>query len=148
LHSQTRPSRHRVDSGKPSPSSSSRVSVTRFQATLTTPRPRVGWTGIADPPDRLPMAFAGDLRLPQPDRSDAFPRLGCRPRERDHGSLSATRHRSVAGPWKARGRRLAQLRAAIALALGFDTWRTLVHEHGLSEEQATSLAMWLTCDAK
>jgi hypothetical protein len=37
---------------------------------------------------------------------------------------------------------------AIALALGFDTWRTLVHEHGLSEEQATSLAMWLTCDAK
>ena len=42
-------------------------------------------------------------------------------------------------PWRARGRRRAELRAAIALALSFDTWRTLVGEHGLDGERAVEL---------
>jgi AcrR family transcriptional regulator len=45
----------------------------------------------------------------------------------------------LAAPWRTRGRRRAMLRAGIALALSFDTWRTLVREQGLTEEQAVDL---------
>lgn len=48
--------------------------------------------------------------------------------------------------WRERGRRKILLRAAIALALDFDTWRTLVNVQGLSNDQATELILRLTCD--
>jgi hypothetical protein len=41
--------------------------------------------------------------------------------------------------FKVRSRRRAELRAGIALALSFDTWRTLVREQGLAEQQAVDL---------
>lgn len=47
-------------------------------------------------------------------------------------------------PWRVRGRRRQQLRAALALALSFDTWRTLVREHGLTHDQAIDVLMRLT----
>jgi AcrR family transcriptional regulator len=50
-------------------------------------------------------------------------------------------------PWKARGRRRAQLRAGIALALSFDTWRTLVRDQGLTDDQAIDLVQRLCADA-
>jgi hypothetical protein len=53
----------------------------------------------------------------------------------------------LAGAWRARGRRRALLEAGIALALSFDTWRTLVRERGLSQEQAVEVAARLACDA-
>jgi AcrR family transcriptional regulator len=46
--------------------------------------------------------------------------------------------------WRARGRRRTVLRAAIGLALSFDTWRTLVHEQGLTDDQAVELMLRLT----
>jgi AcrR family transcriptional regulator len=46
-------------------------------------------------------------------------------------------------PWKARGRRRQQLRAAIALALSFDTWLTLTTEQGLTDAQAINLVLRL-----
>ena len=49
----------------------------------------------------------------------------------------------LVAPWRARGGRRAQLRAAIALALGFETWRTLARDHELSEEQAVEVALRL-----
>jgi AcrR family transcriptional regulator len=49
-------------------------------------------------------------------------------------------------PWRARGRRRTLLRAGIALALTFDTWRQLVRELGLAEEQAIELALRLAAD--
>jgi len=49
----------------------------------------------------------------------------------------------LAAPWRARGNRRAQLRAAFALALAFGTWRTLTREHGLSDEQAVEVALRL-----
>jgi AcrR family transcriptional regulator len=49
-------------------------------------------------------------------------------------------------PWRARGRRRMLLRAGIALALSFDTWRQLVREQGLAEEQAIELALRLAAD--
>jgi len=52
----------------------------------------------------------------------------------------------LVAPWRARGRRKTSLRAGIALALGFDTWRTLTHDHGLTDKQAVALMLRLACD--
>lgn len=49
-------------------------------------------------------------------------------------------------PWKARGRRKKLLRAAIVLALDFETWRNLVPVQGLTNDQAVELMVRLTCD--
>lgn len=46
----------------------------------------------------------------------------------------------VAGGRGARGHRLRLLRAGIAVALSFDTWRALVREQGLSQKQAVEVA--------
>jgi AcrR family transcriptional regulator len=46
-------------------------------------------------------------------------------------------------PWQTRGRRRALLRAGIALALSFETWRQLVRDQGLSKDQAIELALRL-----
>jgi AcrR family transcriptional regulator len=43
-------------------------------------------------------------------------------------------------PWAVRGRRRSQLRAALALAVSFDTWRTLVRDQRLSRAQAIETA--------
>ena len=52
----------------------------------------------------------------------------------------------LAAGWGARGRRRTMLRAGIALALSFDTWRTLVLERQLDTEQALEVALRLTRD--
>jgi AcrR family transcriptional regulator len=46
-------------------------------------------------------------------------------------------------PWPVRGRQRRRLRAAIALALSFDTWRTLNQEQGLTDPQAADLMLGL-----
>ena len=46
---------------------------------------------------------------------------------------------TLAAAWGRRGRRRAELEAAIAVALSFDTYRTLTREQGLSDERATEL---------
>jgi AcrR family transcriptional regulator len=46
-------------------------------------------------------------------------------------------------PWRARGRRRKLLRAGIALALSFHTWRLLIRDQELSDEQAIELSMQL-----
>ncbi len=52
----------------------------------------------------------------------------------------------LTAPWQARGRRRTLLRAAIALALSFDTWRTLAREQELTDAQAVELMLRLTRD--
>jgi AcrR family transcriptional regulator len=52
----------------------------------------------------------------------------------------------LTGPWRLRGIRRTMLHAAIALALSFDTWRTLTQEQGLSDDQAIALMLRLTRD--
>jgi AcrR family transcriptional regulator len=47
-------------------------------------------------------------------------------------------------PWRGRGRRRILLRAAITLALSFDTWRTLTREQHLTDDQALELMLRLT----
>jgi AcrR family transcriptional regulator len=45
-----------------------------------------------------------------------------------------------------KGRRRIQLTAALALALSFDSWRTLVRDYALTDEEASSVASRLVCD--
>jgi hypothetical protein len=49
--------------------------------------------------------------------------------------------------FKVRGCRRSELRAGIALALSFDTWRTLVREQGLAEQQAVDVVQRLCGEA-
>jgi AcrR family transcriptional regulator len=49
-------------------------------------------------------------------------------------------------PWPERGRRRELLKAALALALSFDTWRTLARERDLTDDQCVELMLRLTCD--
>ena len=46
-------------------------------------------------------------------------------------------------PWKARGRKRELLRAGIAVALSFDTWRVLAREQGFADDQAVELMLRL-----
>jgi AcrR family transcriptional regulator len=68
---------------------------------------------------------------------------------RDHPVMGAYHaHWSAAAdlllaPFRTRGRRRARLRAAIVLALAFETWRTLAHEEGLSHKDAVVIATGL-----
>jgi AcrR family transcriptional regulator len=50
--------------------------------------------------------------------------------------------------WPPAARRDAKLKAAVALALSFDTWRLLVRGQGLSDKQAAELMLRLTCDCQ
>ncbi|MBC8242301.1 MAG: TetR/AcrR family transcriptional regulator [Alphaproteobacteria bacterium] len=52
----------------------------------------------------------------------------------------------IVAAWPARGRRRVLLNAAFALALDFETWRTLVRVHGLDDDQAIGLMLRLTRD--
>jgi AcrR family transcriptional regulator len=52
----------------------------------------------------------------------------------------------LAAGWGLRGRRRLMLRAGIALALGFETWRSLVRDRGLDDEEAVAVALRLADD--
>jgi AcrR family transcriptional regulator len=52
----------------------------------------------------------------------------------------------LVAPWRARGRRRTLLRAGIGLALSFDSWRSLVRDHGLTNDQAVDVALRLAVD--
>jgi AcrR family transcriptional regulator len=52
----------------------------------------------------------------------------------------------LVAPFRARGARRKLLRAGIALALSFDTWRLLTREHGLSQDQAIGVALRVAHD--
>ena len=52
----------------------------------------------------------------------------------------------LASAWRMRGRERALLRAAIGHAIVFPTWRSLVRDKGLKDEQAVELMCRLTCD--
>jgi AcrR family transcriptional regulator len=52
----------------------------------------------------------------------------------------------LAEPWPGSERDKALLKAGLALALDFDTWRLLARGQGLGDDQAIELMMRLTCD--
>lgn len=54
----------------------------------------------------------------------------------------------LAAAWPISSKRKAMMKAAVALALSFDTWRLLVREQQLTDDQAIELMTRLTCDCK
>jgi AcrR family transcriptional regulator len=51
--------------------------------------------------------------------------------------------------WRLRGRRQQAVRAAIAVALSFDTWRTLAVQQGLDDQRAAAIVVgWVTASAR
>lgn len=118
-----------------------------WAADLPRPDP-AGWAAEPDPAGRLRRAL-GDLyrfyRAGEPmltralrDR-DALPgriRAAAAAAEEDRLGL-------LLGPFRARGSRRRRLRAAIGHATSFGTWRSLCHEHGLSDEEAVDLMVAL-----
>jgi AcrR family transcriptional regulator len=112
------------------------------------PAPDPGsWKTVADPVERLRLGltetYAYHARTEQMITralADA----------RDH-PVMAPYHAHWAGaasvllePWPLRGKPRKQLRAALVLALSFDTWRTLVREQQLTQRQAIELVERLT----
>jgi AcrR family transcriptional regulator len=104
------------------------------------------WRGIADPGERLRAGLAETFAYHRATEAMMSHVLAD---ARDHEVMEpyhAHWRRAaevLAAPFRARGARRAMLRAGIAVALGFDTWRTLVREHRLSDEQAVDVAVRL-----
>jgi AcrR family transcriptional regulator len=108
------------------------------------------WTHIADPTERLRTALGEAYAYHRATEAMMTRVLAD---ARDHPVLEPYHARwqraaeLLAGAWRARGRRRALLEAGIALALSFDTWRTLVRERRLTHEQAVDVAARLACEA-
>ncbi len=107
------------------------------------------WRAIEDPAERLRTGLRETYAY---HRSTEEMMIGALADLRDHEVMEpyyAHWQRAtevLLEPWRARGRRRTLLRAGIALALTFDTWRQLVRELGLAEEQAIELALRLAAD--
>ena len=107
------------------------------------------WAGITDPAERLRTAL-GEVyayhRATEPMMSRVLADA------RDHEVMAPYhalwRHAAevLLRPWRARGRRRALLRAGIGLALSFETWRTLVRDQRLTDQQAVEVAARLAAD--
>jgi AcrR family transcriptional regulator len=97
------------------------------------------WSSIADPEQQLRLALRETYAY---HRATAQMFSHVLADARDHPVMVPYhQHWSRAAdvllqPWAVRGRRRVRARAAIALALSFDTWRTLCEENGLSDREA------------
>ena len=109
------------------------------------------WRAIADPEERLRTGLRDAHayhRATEPMIARALADA------RDHPVMAPYhahwRHAAgvIAAAWQVRGKRRTLLRAGIALALGFDAWRTLVRGEQLSDEQAVELLVRLTRDLR
>lgn len=107
------------------------------------------WESIADPVDRLHDALTDIYRYHRATEAMITRALAD---SREHPVMEPyhAHWQHVAevltAPFRARGRRRTLLRAAIALAISFDTWRTLVRDQGLNDDQAVDVAIRLASD--
>ena len=107
------------------------------------------WRAIADPGERLRTALAETYAHHR--RTEAM-MTNVLADAREHPVMSPYHEywqraaEVLLAGWGVRGRRRTLLRAAIALALSFDTWRTLAREQRLTDEQVVELMVRLTCD--
>jgi AcrR family transcriptional regulator len=105
------------------------------------------WRALADPEERLRSALLETYAYHRATEAMISHVLAD---ARDHPVMAPYHaHWQRAGdillaPFRVRGRRRELLRAGIALALSFDTWRTLAREQQLSDEQAVELMLRLT----
>jgi AcrR family transcriptional regulator len=102
------------------------------------------WRSVADPHERLRVAVREAHAYHAATEAMMSRALG---EARDYVVMEpyhafwASAVEAVIAGWGARGRRRDRLRAAVALALSFDTWRLLVTEQGLSVEDAVAVAV-------
>ena len=101
------------------------------------------WRRIADPEERLRIALRETYAYY--GATEKMHTLALRDRGDDPVMAPWHEHwdqaaNVLAAGWGARGRRRKLLRAAITLALSFDTWRTLTRDQRLDEDQAVELA--------
>jgi AcrR family transcriptional regulator len=110
-----------------------------------------GWKVIKDPDERLRRALRETYEYHRATEAMMTRVLAD---ARDHEVMAPYheywRHATDAllTPFQARGTRRALLRAGIALALSFDTWRTLVRDQGLSDAHAVDVARGLVSDTR
>ena len=104
------------------------------------------WRAIADPEERLRAALSETYAYHRATREMHARVL----RDKRDDPIMAPYHEHweqateiLAAGWGLRGRRRRLLHAGIALALSFDTWRTLVHERELDDDQALEVALRL-----
>jgi AcrR family transcriptional regulator len=108
------------------------------------------WHEIADPEARLRVALRDTFAYYETNQAMMSRVLAD---ARDHEVMKPyhaywqTAVDVLLAPWKARGRRRAELRAGIALALTFETWRTLIHEQALTDHQAIELMIRMIRDS-
>src|SRR5438128_4277626 len=108
------------------------------------------WLAIADPIERLRIGLRESYAYHRATEAMFARALAD---ARDHAVMEPYhahwRHAAdvLTKPWRERGRRRTLLRAGIAVALSFDTWRTLTREQQLTDEQALEPMLRLTCDA-
>ena len=100
------------------------------------------WRHITDPHDRLRTGLRESYRWHEANRQMIAMALA----EARELPLMAPYHdfwdaaaEMLTAAWHVRGRRHAALKAGIALALSFDTHRTLLREQGLTESQSVEL---------
>jgi AcrR family transcriptional regulator len=108
------------------------------------------WNEIADPNERLRTALGevyGYHRATEAMMTHVLADARDHPMVQPYHEHWRRAAEVLACGWRARGRRRVLLEAGIALALSFDTWRTLVGERGLSQEQAVEVAARLACEA-
>jgi AcrR family transcriptional regulator len=107
-----------------------------------------GWAAEPDPTARLRLAL-GELyrfyRAGEPMLANAQRDRDALPERIRAGAAAAEEHRLglLLGPFRARGSRRRRLRATVAHATSFGTWRSLCHEHGLRDEEAVDLMVAL-----
>jgi AcrR family transcriptional regulator len=105
------------------------------------------WLQIDDPADRLRVALTEVYAYHRANEA-MFSHVLADARDHEvmrpyHAHWQRCTEALVA-PWRLRGRARVLLRGAVGLALSFDTWRTLVHDHGLTDRQAVGVAVRLS----
>jgi AcrR family transcriptional regulator len=109
------------------------------------------WLRIADPAERLRNALEDTFayhRLTEAMMTHVLADARDHPVMQPYHAYWARAVDVLLAGRNIRGRRRALLRAGIALALGFDTWRALVREQGLTDDQALEVALRLACECE
>jgi AcrR family transcriptional regulator len=108
------------------------------------------WQQIPDPRDRLRAGLRESYAWHNENRQMIAMALA----EARDLPVMAPYHRfwdaaaeTLAAAWRIRGRRRSNLKATIAVALSFDTYRTLTREHALTDEQAIDLLIQIADSA-
>ena len=114
-----------------------------------------GWAGLADPEERLLVAlrelyafYAGTEQMLESTARDVDRVPAVRKAVAEMGTYFEAARSVLLRGRRERGRTRARVSAAIGHALAFPTWRSLVREQGLGDEEAAELMASLVAGAR